>query len=101
MTQYERWLKQGNRGTRPCVPRKENIEIKEEFYSEELIETVKLLTHDKEKESYEDYIIKIFSGDDYYAQEAKRADIKDHLSREETLTQKLKDKYYPIIKYVL
>ena len=33
MTQYERWLKQGNRGTRPCVPRKENIEIKEEYES--------------------------------------------------------------------
>ena len=31
MTQYERWLKQGNRGTRPCVPRKENIEIKEKY----------------------------------------------------------------------
>lgn len=72
-----------------------------EFYDEGIIETIKLLTHDKEKESYEDYIIKIFSSDDYYAQEAKRADIKDHLSREETLTQKLKDKYYPIIKYVL
>ena len=72
-----------------------------ELCNDEMIKTIKLLTHDKESESYEDYIIKIFSSDDHYAQEVKRADIQDHLSREETLTQKLKDKYYPIIKYVL
>lgn len=71
------------------------------FDDNDLIKSILLLTHDKEKESYEDYIIKIFSSDDYYAQEVKRADMKDHLSREETLSQKLKDKYYPIIKYVL
>ena len=66
-----------------------------------LINSIKLLTHDKEKESYENYIIHIFQSDDYDAQEIKRADIKDHLFREDTLTQKLKDKYYPIIKYIL
>ena len=43
----------------------------------------------------------IFSSDDYNAQEVKRADIKDHLSREATLTEYLKNKYYPVIKYLL
>lgn len=71
------------------------------LYDEDLIESIVLLTHDKEKESYEDYIIKIFSSDDYNAQEVKRADMKDHLSKEETLSQELKDKYYPVIKYLL
>ena len=31
----------------------------------------------------------------------KRADMKDHLMREATLTEKLKDKYYPEIKNLL
>ena len=77
---------------------KEDLKV---FHDEDLIESIVLLTHDKEKESYEDYIIKIFSSDDYNAQEIKRADMKDHLSREETLSQNLKDKYYPVIKYLL
>ena len=77
---------------------KEDLKI---FDDNDLIKSILLLTHDKEKESYEDYIIKIFSSNDYIAQEVKRADMKDHLSREETLSQKLKDKYYPIIKYIL
>ena len=71
------------------------------LYDDNFIESIVLLTHDKEKESYEDYIIKIFSSNDYNAQEIKRADMKDHLLREETLSQNLKDKYYPIIKYLL
>ena len=75
-------------------------EYLKKFYSNDFIESILLLTHNKE-EPYEDYILKIFSSDDYNAQEVKRADIKDHLSREETLSQNLKDKYYPVIKYLL
>lgn len=63
--------------------------------------TIKLLTHDKEKKKYLDYIIDIVKSDNFYALAVKRADMKDHLSKEATLTDYLKDKYYPVIKYLL
>ena len=74
--------------------------------------TVQLLTHNKreissyseyiiEISSYSEYIMKIVKSDNFYAKAVKRADMKDHLSREATLTDYLKDKYYPVIKYLL
>lgn len=65
------------------------------------LNSIQLLTHDKENDGYEYYIAKIVESHDPYALAVKRADMKDHLWRENTLTQKLKDKYYPIIKYLL
>ena len=64
--------------------------------------TIQLLTHKKSnKQSYSEYIMKIVKSDNFYAKAVKRADMKDHLSREATLTDYLKDKYYPVIKYLL
>ena len=64
--------------------------------------TIQLLTHNKrEISSYSEYIMKIVKSDNFYAKTVKRADMKDHLSREATLTDYLKDKYYPVIKYLL
>lgn len=36
-----------------------------------------------------------------FAYIVKRADMKDHLMLEETLSDKLKEKYFPIVKYIL
>ena len=63
--------------------------------------TIKLLTHDKKEQEYCDYILDITESGNFYALAIKRADIKDHLSKEATLTDYLKDKYYPVIKYLL
>lgn len=66
---------------------------------------VEILTHAKEKETYEDYLalirdnaaISIFNDNIdemcFLAYIVKLADIKDHLSQKETLTDKLKEKY--------
>lgn len=64
------------------------------------INSVKLLTQEKE-DSYKEYIIKIALSDNAFAKAIKRADIKDHLLHEETLTEELKNKYYSVIKYLL
>ena len=62
--------------------------------------TIKLLTHDK-KQEYREYILDIAESSNFYALAVKRADMKDHLSKEATLTDYLKDKYYSVIKYLL
>lgn len=64
------------------------------------LKTVKLLTHTQDK-SYSAYISEIKQSSNAYAIAVKRADMKDHLMREATLTEKLKDKYYPEIKNLL
>ena len=61
-----------------------------------ILEIVELLTHNKEEDTYEEYIDKIFQG----CAEAivvKRADMKDHLLQKETLTPKLKEKYLGVL----
>lgn len=73
------------------------------------INALKRLTHNKEEDSYEEYIKKLCQEEPVvgdvtalaYAMIIKRADIKDHLMLEETLSDKLKQKYFPIIKYLL
>lgn len=47
---------------------------------------------------YEDYITEVKLSNDPLAILVKKADIKDHLSQEETLTKKLIEKYLPHIK---
>ena len=69
--------------------------------TESEVRTIKLLTHDKKEQEYRDYILDIAESSNFYALAVKRADMKDHLSKEATLTDYLKDKYYPIIKYLL
>ena len=64
------------------------------------INSIKLLTQEKE-DSYEEYIVKIALSNNAFAKAIKRADIKDHLLHEETLTEELKNRYYFVIKYLL
>ena len=76
------------------------------------IAAIERLTHQKE-DSYEEYIKKLVDNSNIdmnintqvkslaYALIVKRADMKDHLMLEDTLTDKLKKKYYPIMKYLL
>ena len=64
------------------------------------INSIKLLTQEKE-DSYEEYIVKIALSNNAFAKAIKRADIKDHLLHEETLTEELKNRYYSVIAYLL
>lgn len=51
--------------------------------------------------TYKDYIEQIVSSENLYAIIVKRADMKDHLLRTETLTDKLKEKYFPVLGILL
>ena len=62
--------------------------------------SVVLLTKDPQ-EKYEDYIHKILDAKDDYAFIVKQADMKDHMTLTDTLTEKLRDKYIPILHYFL
>lgn len=86
----------------------EDTDLKEEdllkIFDENIVNAVKILTKDKEQ-SYVDYCIEIknsislFSGQLAYW--VKLADMKDHLSKTETLTDKLKAKYLEGLAYLL
>ena len=76
------------------------LDIIANVFDEEIAGIVKILTKD-ENMKYEDYIESIINSQDYIAYIVKKADIKDHLSQTETLTDKLKEKYYPIMRYFL
>lgn len=67
------------------------------MWGESLPKTVGLLTHDKEI-SYQEYMEKILSSSNELAIIVKRADLKDHFSQNETLTQELANKYLPYVK---
>lgn len=62
--------------------------------------SVVLLTKDAQ-ENYEDYIHKILDSGDGYAFVVKQADMKDHMTLIDTLTEKLRDKYIPVLHYFL
>lgn len=62
--------------------------------------SVVLLTKDAQ-ENYEDYIHKILDAGDDYAFVVKQADMKDHMTLTDTLTEKLRDKYIPVLHYFL
>lgn len=47
--------------------------------------------------TYKDYIEQIVSSENLYAIIVKRADMKDHLMKTDTLTDKLKEKYFPVL----
>ena len=61
-----------------------------------ILEIVESLTHDKENETYEEYIDRIFQGRTETIV-VKRADMKDHLLQKATLTPKLRDKYINVL----
>lgn len=62
--------------------------------------SVILLTKNNEQE-YEDYIRKIVESKDSYAFIVKQADMKDHMTLSNTLTEKLLNKYAPVLHYFL
>lgn len=60
-----------------------------------LVKYMNYITHGKNEESYEDYIISIKNAQTIYPEVwwVKLADMKDHLSQRDTLTERLKNKY--------
>lgn len=71
-------------------------EIEKEF-SRYTRNCVEVLTHDKENMSYPEYIDLIMNCPLPEAKAVKHADMKDHLAQKETLTPKLKEKYFEVI----
>ena len=71
-----------------------SINIIDEYFGHELAEALIAITKDKH-ESYDDYMKRVFKN--HHAEFVKRADMKDHLMRLETLTPKLLEKYKPYI----
>lgn len=69
----------------------------EQAIGKNLISSVIILTKSDDI-TYEDYITEVKLSNDPLAILVKKADIKDHLSQEETLTKKLIEKYLPHIK---
>lgn len=63
---------------------------------ETIIEAVDTLTQ-KEGESYDDYMSRIFEVNDPVALLVKKADFKDHFAQSKTLTVKLLKKYAPYV----
>lgn len=80
------------------------------LYYHTLINALERLTH-QEEDTYEEYIIKLCDDSNVhdetqikslaYARLIKRADMKDHLMLEETLSDKLRQKYFPVVRYLL
>ena len=50
---------------------------------------------------YYDYVKTLVESRHAFAIMVKRADMKDHLTLKETLTQRLKDKYYPVLPMLM
>lgn len=71
-----------------------------EIIGVDLFSSVSILTKD-DNEEYEDYIRDILASNDPLAILVKRADMKDHLTQTETLTDKLKEKYFPVMGLLL
>lgn len=64
--------------------------LRKQGFSEDILDSLKLLTHNKEKDTYEEYIEKIASSKDQDAIDVKKADLMDNsnLARIKGLTQK-------------
>lgn len=82
----------------------EDTECSEEELTAAIGETnynsVVLLTKSNNQE-YEDYIRKIIESKDSYAFIVKQADIKDHMTLTKSLSEKLLNKYAPVLHYFL
>ena len=68
----------------------------QEILGTDLFSAVVILTKD-DKDDYNKYIYSILDSGDKLAILVKRADMKDHFMQTETLTEKLKDKYLPVV----
>ena len=67
----------------------------------EWIEEVMIALSQQEGESYLDYIKRLKECSDKIAYVVKLADMKDHLTQKDTLTEKLKEKYYEALPELL
>lgn len=65
-----------------------------------LFNAVLILTK-TDDETYNEYIQRVLNSEDEMAIHVKRADMKDHMTQLDTLTEKLKDKYIPVLHYFL
>ena len=74
----------------------EDENVRRQFYI-----AVDLLTHRKPDYSYEEYVAMIVRSKNLFAIMVKQADMKDHLYRRNTLSDKLKRKYEPVIPLLL
>lgn len=54
-----------------------------------------------ENEKYQEYIQRVLASKNLIAFVVKKADMKDHMAQTETLTDKLKEKYFPVIHYFI
>lgn len=68
----------------------------QEILGTDLFSAVVILTKD-DKCNYDQYIHSVLSSGDKLAILVKRADMKDHFMQTETLTEKLRDKYLPVV----
>ena len=68
----------------------------QEILGTDLFSAVVILTKD-DKDDYDEYIHSILDSGDKLAILVKRADMKDHFMQTETLTEKLRNKYLPVI----
>lgn len=71
-----------------------------EVMSDNLVGDIIMLTKANDEE-YDQYIIDLIENGSELAKLVKGADMKDHLMQEETLTDKLWNKYKPYLKYFL
>lgn len=67
-------------------------ETLEKIFDDYVVDAIKLLTKDKSM-SYHEYCQNIIYSPSILAFLVKRADLKDHLTRRDTLTDELKEKY--------
>lgn len=78
----------------------EDTDVPQGYIEEEfpiyVAEAVELLTK-PEDVSYVDYIDNLLASGDLLAFWVKKADMKDHIEQTETLTDKLKEKYLPVL----
>ena len=68
----------------------------QEILGTDLFSAVVILTKD-DKDDYNKYIYSILDSGDKLAILVKKADMKDHFMQTETLTEKLRDKYLPVV----
>ena len=69
----------------------------EEKFGKYIRNCINVLTHEKEFETYPQYIDRVMDSNLPEAKAVKHADMKDHLTQKETLTPKLKEKYFEVI----
>ena len=69
----------------------------EEKFGKYIRNCVNVLTHEKEFETYPQYIDRIMDSKLPEAIVVKHADMRDHLRQKETLTPRLKEKYFEVI----